>query len=140
MFNAETRKLIDKIDMPVACISIAYDISNDKFYLADRTKLYVCDSSFKIEKTFAKTVRLRSTQDIGAYNGAILVCTWPGELKSYIDIYRISDGAYLGSYDVSLGEIESCDVDDGYLVILVNIIGGIDEDKIYRTKARIDIP
>lgn len=140
VFNAETRKLIDKIDMPVACISIAYDISNDKFYLADRTKLYVCDSSFKIEKTFAKTVRLRSTQDIGAYNGAILVCTWPGELKSYIDIYRISDGAYLGSYDVSLGEIESCDVDDGYLVILVNIIGGIDEDKIYRTKARIDIP
>lgn len=140
VFDAETRKLIDKIDMPVACISIAYDISNDKYYLADKRKLYVCDSSFRIEKTFAKTVRLRSPQDIGAYNGAILVCTWPGGNKSYIDIYRISDGAYLGSYDVSLGEIESCDVDDGYLVILMNIIGSVDEDKVYRTKERIDIP
>ncbi|MBQ3322469.1 MAG: hypothetical protein IJH05_06470 [Firmicutes bacterium] len=139
VFDAETKKLVEKIDMPKAVTSIAYDVSNDKFYLAKGKNMYVCDSSFKVEKAMTKTVKLRSTQDIGAYNGTILACTWPGENKSYIDIYRVSDGAYLGSYDVSIGEIESCVVDDGYLVILMNTIGSAD-DRIYKTKERIAIP
>ena len=58
--------------------------------------------------------------------------------ESYVDLYRISDGAYLGSIYVPVGEIESCDVDDGYLVLLINKKGPL--DRIYRTKERIAIP
>ena len=139
VFDAQTKKLLDKIDMPVVTSAIAYDISTDKFYLAKADKMYVCDSNFKVEKTLTKTAPFVHTQDIGAYNGAIFVCTWPQQNESYIDIYRASDGAYLGSYDVSLGEIEGCAIEDGYLVILMNTIGSFD-DKIYRTKERIAIP
>ena len=68
----------------------------------------------------------------------ILVCTWLEKKESYIDLYRISDGAYLGSFYVPVGEIESCDVDDGRLVLLINKKGP--QDRIYRTKGRIAIP
>ncbi len=139
VFDAKTKKLIKKMDMPVVTSAIAYDISTDKFYLAKAETIYVCDSHFRVEKTLTKTAPYLYTQDIGAYNNTILVCTWPGKNKSYIDIYKASDGAYLGSYDVSIGEIESCAVDDGYLLILMNTIGNRD-DKIYRTKERIAIP
>ena len=101
--------------------------------------MYVCDSKFRLEKTLKKSIRYINPQDIGAYNSAFMICTWIKKNKSFIDIYRVSDGAYLGTYDVSLGEIESCTIDDGYLVILMNTIGSID-DKIYRTKKRIAIP
>ena len=139
VFDSKTKKLVDKVNMPVVCSAIAYDVSTDKFYLTKANKMYVCDSNFKVEKTFKKSVRWLYTQDIGAYNGAFLVCTWPGKYESYIDIYRVSDGAYLGSYDVSLGEIESCLVDDGYLVFLINRFDDL-TDKIYKTKKRIAIP
>nr|MCR5035458.1 hypothetical protein [Clostridia bacterium] len=62
-------------------------------------------------------------------------CIWTGGKSSYIDMYRESDGAYIGSYSVPLGEIESCCMDDGHLVILINK----GTDVIYRTKDRIDL-
>ena len=43
--------------------------------------------------------------------------------------------AYIGSYSVPLGEIESVCVDDGHLVILINK----GTDVIYRTKDRVGI-
>ena len=131
--------MIDKVTLPVPTSGIAFDKSTNKFYLAYGDEMYVCDSNFKLEKTLKKSVRYIHPQDIGAYNSAFMVCTWIEEDKSFIDIYRVSDGAYLGTYDVSMGEIESCTVDDGYLVILMNTINSID-DKIYRTKKRIAIP
>ena len=67
------------------------------------------------------------------------MCTWVNGNTSYIDLYRVSDKAYLGSYDVSIGEIESCVVDDGYLVILMNM-RGTSTDRLYKTKERIAIP
>lgn len=139
VFDGTTKKNIRKFDLPVAANAIAYDISTNKFYLAQGDEMYVCDSNFKLEKTLKKTAPYIHTQDIGAYNGVILVGTWRGENESYIDMYRVSDGAYLGSYDVCIGEIESCAVEDGYLVLLMNTIGSID-DRIYRTKERIAIP
>ena len=61
-------------------------------------------------------------------------CIWTSGSGSYIDMYRSSDGAYLGSICAPFGEIESACVDDGYLVMLFN--GG----SIYRTKERMDFP
>ena len=139
VYDPKTHKLIDKVTLPVPTSGIAFDKSTNKFYLAYGDEMYVCDSNFKLEKTLKKSVRYIHPQDIGAYNSAFMVCTWIEENKSFIDIYRVSDGAYLGTYDVSMGEIESCTVDDGYLVILMNTINSID-DKIYRTKKRIAIP
>ena len=68
----------------------------------------------------------------------MFVCTWVSGNTSYIDMYRASDGAYLGGYDVSFGEVESCVVDDGYLVILMNNASG-DGDAIYKTTERLPI-
>ena len=139
VFNAETKKSIGNVNMPASVSAMAYDVTSDRYYLANGKEIYICDSNFKVEKTLAKTIKHKSTQDIGAYNSTVMVCSWLGKNKSYIDIYRVSDGAYLGSYDVSIGEIESCVVDDGYLVILMNTIGSAD-DRIYKTKERIAIP
>ena len=139
VYDPDSHRMLDKITLPKAATGIAYDRSTDKFYLAIDDMMYVCDSDFKLEKTMQKSVRYVHTQDIGAYNSAVMVCTWTKKTRSYIDLYRVSDGAYLGSYDVSLGEIESCAVDDGYLVILMNVQGSM-EDKIYKTKKRIAIP
>lgn len=139
VYNGKTHERVETITLPVSATGIAYDKSTDKIYLALGKNMYVCDSSFKLEKTMKKSIRYVYPQDIGAYNSAFLVCTWTKKSKSYIDVYRVSDGAYLGSYDVSLGEIESCVIDDGYLVILMNTQGSM-EDHIYRTKERIIIP
>ena len=139
VFDADTRKLTKKISLPITCGAISYDISNNKYYLAKGRNIYVCDSNLKVEKTIKKSVRYYHAQDMGAYNGAALVCTWLEGNNSFVDLYRMSDGAYIGSYDVSIGEIESCVVDDGYLVILMNTIGSAD-DRIYKTKERIAIP
>ena len=139
IFDAANIKSLGSFDLPTLANGIAYDVSNDKYYLSRLEDIYICDSDFNIEKTIKKTVRFRFPQDIGAYNGVVLVGTWLGENDSYIDLYRVSDGAYLGSISVPIGEIESCLVDDGYLVILVNI-RKTNDDAIFRTKERITIP
>jgi len=139
VFDAATKKSLGAIDLPTLANGIAYDVSNDKYYLSRLENIYICDSDFKIEKTIKKTVRFRFPQDVGAYNGVVLVGTWIGESESYIDLYRAADGAYLGSISVPIGEVESCLVDDGYLVILVNELHTYD-DAIYRTKERITLP
>ncbi len=139
VYDPKTHKRLGKIKLPVAATGISFDKSTNKFYLALGDEMYVCDSKFRMEKTLKKSIRYINPQDIGAYNSAFMICTWIKKNKSFIDIYRVSDGAYLGTYDVSLGEIESCTIDDGYLVILMNTIGSID-DKIYKTKKRIAIP
>lgn len=138
VYDGESRKFQRTAEAPEATSCIAYDPTNNKYYFSYGETMYVSDGNFKLEKTLKKTVRWFHTQDIGGYNGMVLVCTWIDKSESYIDLYRISDGAYLGSYYVPVGEIESCDVDDGYLVLLINKKGPL--DRIYRTKERIAIP
>ena len=138
VYEAESRKFLRTASAPEATSCIAFDVTNNKYYFAYGETMYISDGNFKLEKTLKKTVRWFHTQDIGGYNGMVLVCTWIDKSESYIDFYRISDGAYLGSYYIPVGEIESCDVDDGYLVLLINKKGPL--DRIYRTKERIAMP
>ena len=138
-YNGTSKKLAGIFSLPRVTSGIAYDESNDKYYLSKGNEIYVCTSDFKVEKFIHKFIRYNHAQDIGAYNGIVFVCTWVSGNTSYIDLYRTSDGAYLGSYDVSIGEVESCIIDDGYLVILMNTVGS-SNDRIYVTKERISIP
>ena len=138
-YDGTTKESAGTFNLPRVTSGIAYDESNDCFYLSKGNEIYVCNSDFEVQKFIHKRIRYDHAQDIGAYNGVVMVCTWVSGNTSYLDLYRASDGAYLGSYDVSIGEIESCIVDDGYLVILMNTIGS-SKDVIYRTKDRIAIP
>lgn len=126
--------------LPKVTSGIAYDETNNKFLLSKGNEIYVCDDEFNVEKFIWKRIRYNHAQDIGAYNGVAMVCTWVGGNTSYIDLYRIKDGAYLGSYDVSIGEIESCFVDDKHLIILMNNGTGGMGDCILRTVDPIAIP
>lgn len=125
-----------KFNLPRTTSGIAYDVSNNKYYLSKGNEIYVTDSDFNVEKFIWKNIRYNHAQDVGAYNGVVLVCTWVSGSKSYVDCYRVSDKQYLGSFSVPIGEIESVVVDDGYLVLLVNSMG-TSRDHIYRTKERI---
>ena len=107
-------------NLPRIASGIAYDETNNKYILSKGNELYVTDKDFKVEKSMRKGIRYNHAQDIGAHNGVALVCTWVAGNESYIDLYRISDKAYLGSYHVPIGEIESCFMDGKHLVILMN--------------------
>jgi len=111
---------------------IAYDRSNNRYYISGGNHIDVTDTSFnKIKRITRK--RYHKPQDIGAYNGVVLSCIWPGGGTSYVDYYRVSDGGYLGSIEVPFGEIESACVNDGHLVILMS------SGKIYWVNKRISI-
>jgi hypothetical protein len=50
VYDVDTRKLKKKVKLPVICGALSYDVSNNKYYLAKGSNMYVCDSNFKIEK------------------------------------------------------------------------------------------
>ena len=138
VFDGETLDQQDSISTNRAPSGIAYDESNDKYYMSAGPRLYVTDGDMGLEKTIYRK-RTHNSQDMGAYNGVALSCIWTGGSTSYIDMYRASDSAYIGSISVPLGEIESVVVNDGRFVILVNVIGS-SRDAIYITKDRVSIP
>ena len=140
-FYAEDFSSAGSFDLPKTTSGIAYDESNDKYYLSKGNEIYVVDSEFeKAEHFYWKKIRYNHAQDIGAYNGVALVCTWVNGNESYIDMYRVSDGEYIGGYSVPIGEIESVLVVDKHLVILMNNTDGGRTDHILRTIDPIEIP
>ena len=46
-----------------------------------------------------------------------------GTGENYVDLFRESDGAYLGSYFLNYGELESCVIEKGELVLLIHVKG-----------------
>ena len=139
-YNPETGEMTDDFQLPRVASGIAYDETNGKYYLSKGNQVYVCDKDFNVESTIYKRARYHHTQDIGAYNGVALVCTWISGNQGYIDLYRVSDGAYIGSYNVPIGEIESCFVDNKHLIILMNNGTGGLGDCILRTAEPIRLP
>ena len=139
-FDAETGETAKNFTLPRVTSGIAYDETNDKYYLSKGNELYICDSDFNVEKFIWKRIRYNHAQDIGGHNGVVAVCTWVGGNTSYIDLYRVKDGAYLGSYNVSIGEIESCFMDNKHLVILMNNGTGGMGDCILRTIDPVELP
>ena len=133
VFDADSFKRTGTITSPAPASGVAYDESNDCYYLSTSKYMRVTDSDFN-SINFIYKARVGTPGDVGGYNGVIMACTWNGGSSSFIDLYRAKDGAYLGSYSMPFGEIESVIVDDGYLVV------GFNHPRVvYRTVERVDI-
>lgn len=139
-YDPQTGALEKEFNLPRVTSGIAYDETNNKYYLSKGNEIYVCDTDFNVEKFIWKRARYDHAQDIGGFNGVIMVCTWVSGNNSYIDLYRAEDGAYLGSYHVPIGEIESCFMDEKHLVILMNNGTGGLGDCILRTPEPVRLP
>ena len=103
---------------PVRFSAISYDSSNKKYYLASGSYIYVYNSPNTNPERKIKKIQSDTGQDIGSYNGRILVIRYNGAnaytstkanaTKNAIDVYNSSNGAYLGTYIIRYnGEIES---------------------------------
>ena len=94
--------------------SIAYDSATQMFYIAHGSKIYLYNNKFKLLSGTINKLSTGTVQDIGGYNGMIFVIRYVRKNSSpnrnWIDIYRVSDGKYLGSYNMnSSHELESID-------------------------------
>lgn len=118
-FDPKNEYSEDSFKLPMNASGIAYDDSNGKYYLSSGPTVMVANADMKEEKKIKK-LRYQSAQDIGAHDGVIMVTVWEGHKTSHIDLYRESDSAYIGSYDVPIGEIESVTVVDKHLVVLMH--------------------
>lgn len=131
----------------------AYDSSTNTYYSNSfsNKKIYVFDSNLKYKKSFELVTKGScgskgaNCQDMCAHNGLALIpfFKYSGQISNVkengIDFYRLSDGAYLGSYklptkssDGKLLEVESLDYQgpgNTYL-LLMNVVGS-SEEKIY---------
>lgn len=125
--------------IPRVTSGIAYDSSNSSFYLSGGPKVLITDEQFNKTGLIMK-VRSQRAQDVGAGDGVVLVAIWMGN-TSYVDVYRTSDGEYLGGYEVPFGEIESVTSVDKHLVFLMHntYFNGSRAGKILRTKERLPI-
>ena len=137
-FDGKTLEQTDSVSTNHAPSGIAYDESNNKYYMSAGPRLYVSNGDMGLEKTIGRK-RWHTSQDMSAYNGVAMSCIWSGGMSSYIDMYRASDSAYIGSISVTLGEIESVVVVDGHFAILVNVPGS-SRDALYITKDRVKMP
>lgn len=118
--------------IPVGASSIAYDRETDTYCLKVGMNVHLYDRNFNKKSVVSCTYHGNGTfyQDMGAGGGFIFCCfTAYGSADSedsgdnFIDIYNESTGDYCGTYKVNYGELESCDVVDGELVLLVHISG-----------------
>ena len=133
-YDAET------ISLPRVTSGIAYNESTDEFYTSGGPKIMVTDSDFNRKEVIYK-IRYWRAQDIGAAEGIAFVVVWGGGKDSAVDLYRMSDGEYIGSYEVPLGELESVTVVDKHLVLLMHntMFNGVQSGHILRTKEPLDL-
>ena len=138
IFNTETLNT-GSVRIPRVTSGIAYDASISRFYLSGGPKVLITDDQFNKTGTIMK-VRYRRAQDIGAGDGVVLVAVWTGG-TNYVDVYRTSDGSYLGGYEIPFGEIESVTSVDKHLVFLMHntYFNGTRAGKILRTKEKLPI-
>lgn len=92
---------------------IAYDDATNQYYAAKGNYVYVYDNNFKLIRTIKK-LRAGTPQDIGAYKGIILIIVYQpnnSAANNAIDLYRASDGAYLGTYNLKFSNMELESID-----------------------------
>ena len=138
IFNTESLET-GSVKIPRITSGIAYDASISRFYLSGGPKVLITDDQFNRTGLIMK-VRHNRAQDIGAGDGVVLVAIWTGK-TNFVDVYRTSDGEYLGGYEIRFGEIESVTSVDKHLVFLMHntYFNGTRAGKILRTKERLPI-
>ena len=126
--------------LPGGAYSIAYDDFTNQYYIEGGGTVRVLNKELKQVKSFKVKKNHPHTQDAGAYHGIFMQGYTDSKYGSnYIDLYRVKDGAYLGSYKVYIGELESIIVDNGYLVLLINIKDSPNA-YIYKSKYKLPLP
>ena len=130
LFNVgESVTTAGSIDLPSSAAAIAYDRETEKYILSAGTTMRVYDKTMTKELTsISRSMHNMYFQDIGASHGFIFACHTEEKGRenygsNYIDIFNEETGDYCGSYYLNYGELESCDVVDGELVLLVHILG-----------------
>lgn len=112
---------------PYSSSGVGYDRVNNVICCSSQTgiRVYSADGKFTHKKLFDRcsysgTIYI---QDCGAHQGYVFhgISGSNKQTSNYIDVYRVSDGKYMGTIKESIGEIESIVVNkDGYLEMLVN--------------------
>lgn len=140
-WNPSTGKY-GKSKTPYSSSGIGYDNSTKDLYASSRTGIrqYSADGKFIHKKLFPRCSHgiFHYTQDCGSGEGFVFhgISGVKKKKTNYIDIYRVADGAYLGSIKITIGEVESAVVgSDGYLQLLINIDG--EKDHIWRTPLNV---
>ncbi len=141
-WNPSTGKF-GKAYTPYSSSGIGYDSSNGMMYASSKTaiRVYSGDGKFTQQKSFNRCTRSGTTyvQDCGASNGYVFhgVSGSNKHGTNYLDVYRVSDGKYLGSIIVKIDEIESVIVDnDGYVQLLINNTSRT--DYVYKTPLNVN--
>ena len=128
--------------LPSNASAIAYDRQTGKYILATGSTIRIYNAEMtKEENSVARSFHGRYYQDVGAGYGFVFACHTEEKGRensgsNFIDIYNEETGDYCGSYHLSYGELESCDIVNGELVLLVHILGY--ENYIQNTGIMID--
>ncbi len=140
-WNPATDKF-GKSKTPYSSSGVGYDKTTKLLYATSHTgiRAYSADGKFKHKKLFSRCSHgiFHYIQDCGAGEGYIFhgISGSNKKTTNYLDVYRASDYAYLGSVKIAMGEIESAVVgNDGFLQLLVNTPGNT--DYVWRTPLNV---
>ena len=99
-YNNQNIKIKSKT-LPTKASEVAYDPSSDKLYVRHKPTITIYDaSSLKEEGSIKEVGPNKRDQDMTVYKGLLLVGVNESRLSNWIDIYRLSDKKYLGSYHI----------------------------------------
>lgn len=136
VFDAQTLKPAGTKKIKNVASCIGYDSCTGRYAINGHT-IHILDRNFKKIKN-AKKKKQRGPQDCNCFN-SVVFCVGAPRAGCPIDMYRMTDGAYLGTITTSLGEVESVCIDDDGYMLLLNAYRTI-----YKTKKKIseyiDIP
>lgn len=131
-WNPATGKF-GKSKTPYSSSGVGYDSETKLIYASSHTgiRAYSADGAFKHKRLFPRCSHgiYHYIQDCGAGGGFIFHGISGSNKKetNFLDIYRAEDSAYLGSVNITIGEIESAIVgNDGFLQLLINTNGTTD--------------
>ena len=141
-WNPSTGKF-GSVKTPYSSSGIGYDRKTDKLYASSLTgiRVYSGNGKFSHQKFFNRCSHSDCcyVQDCCSYNGIVIhgVTGSNSQKTNYVDFYRASNGKYLGSIKITLGEIEGVAVDNnGYLQLLIYTSGK--QDYIAQTPLNIN--
>ena len=130
-YDGSVVKSLGSKSLPRNASAIAYDRETGKYIISEGSSMRIYNSDLKkSEKTVSRSMHGRYYQDVGAGCGYIFACHTKvkGTERSgenYVDIYNEGSGKYCGTIYVNYGELESADVVNGELVLLVHILGNV---------------
>lgn len=140
-WNPSTKKY-GKGKAPYSSSGVSYDNATNLLYVSSRTgiRVYSADGKFTHLRLFPRCSHgfFHYPQDCGAGEGFIFhgISGRKKKKTNYLDIYRASDCAYLGSIKITIGEFESAVVgNDGYLQLLINTNG--ETDYVWKTPLNV---